>query len=398
MHIALLAPMPPERNGIAAYADTFRCALEADGVRVSLPLRDVPGVISEPSLRQTLESVDWLSFDLVHGELGGGRAREFLALDWLSMHHPGLPLTATVHDPDRILWKPARMPGWLQRGPRWANQAAVLLMNPLTLSRERELASRLSQVITLTRTGTDGLRRSMRLSGDRVRHIPHGTHPLPAEPLPPLPPAGPLRLLYFGFMYRGKGIEDLIDAMALLREGHDDLGTRLELTLAGGTTPDLAFGAQEGYLDSLRQRLSSAGLEDVPMQWRLDVPDAEIASLIQTHHVMVLPYRESAKLARLGRMRGTSGAFAWAAACGRSVVTSNARAFPEEVSFGNGAVFPQGNANALKEELEHLLDHPECIQERSERAAQVGLERRWPKIASEFHAMFNEQCARKRPS
>src|SRR5262249_26466946 len=116
-------------------------------------------------------------------------------------------------------------------------------------------------------------------------------------------------------------------------------------------------------------------------------------SLIQDHHLLVLPYRESKKLAWLGRIRGTSGALSWAAACGRGVIASDARAFAEEVSFGNGAVYPQGRIEALVNELEHFAERPDLVRSTAEMASVVGRERAWPLVASRFRDLFQSVAA-----
>ena len=127
-----------------------------------------------------------------------------------------------------------------------------------------------------------------------------------------------MRLLYFGFIYRGKGIEDLLDALALLQE-EPDTRDRVRLTLAGGAAPDIAFGRSGSYLDSLRQRAIRLGLRRNMLDWRLNLPAEQIPALIQAHHTMVLPYRESRKLAWLGQMRGTSGALSAASGARRGL-------------------------------------------------------------------------------
>ena len=78
MRIALLAPLPPEKNGIADYANHFRTALEQLGVTVLTPLAGVAG--NSEAIKQAIGGFDWQSVDLVHAELGGGRLGEFLAL------------------------------------------------------------------------------------------------------------------------------------------------------------------------------------------------------------------------------------------------------------------------------------------------------------------------------
>lgn len=389
MRIALLAPLPPEQTGIADYAAVLKAALESVGVEVLTPLA---GCGNDPLRAMArVAEFDWTGVDVVHAELGGGRLAEFQALRALRKRFPHLPLSATVHDPERLVWRRASLPWPLSLVRSWPSpwpQAATVLADPLCLYEERHLARNLNALVTLTKTGRNCLVRRMRLPASKVHVIAHGNQAVQPSPLPPLEP---LRLLYFGFIYRGKGIEDLLDALALVVRRKPQLLTHVRLTLAGGSAPDMAFEPGGSYLDQLRQRIVEQGLESL-IEWRLDLPAEDIAAQIQAHHVMVLPYRESRKLRLLGEQRGTSGALSWAAACGRGVVTSDARAFAEEVATGNGALFPQGDVPALANELERLLEAPERCLQWAERAEQIGRERLWPLTAQRFKALFSSLC------
>ncbi|MCX7207037.1 MAG: glycosyltransferase [Proteobacteria bacterium] len=390
MRIALIAPLPPEQSGIADYADAFQNYLGQEGVEMILPFKGQRLGSTVQQIHAQMQSIPWQDVDLVHTELGGGRNGEFLALEWLAKHHPLLPLSATVHDPERLIWRPLGWPNTLsQYLPRRAYQALVLLCDPWTLARERRLAAKLSILITLTALGGRRLALRMRLPEGKVQQIAHGNQIVAPQALPLLPPHGTLKLLYFGFIYRGKGIEDLIAALALLMAQRPT--ALVQLTLAGGTAPEMTFANGPSYLDELKTQLQAAGLPAHMVRWQLDVPTAEIVPLIQSHHALILPYQESKKLAYLGQMRGTSGVLSWAAACGRSVISSDARSFAEEVSFGNGAVYPQGNTVALAALLLQLLDQPELLVQRSVSAEALGVARRWPHIAQQFKKLFASQ-------
>ena len=78
MRIALLAPLPPEKNGIADYANHFRTALEHLGVTVLTPLAGVAG--NSGAIPQALAGFEWQAVELVHAEGGGGRRGGFLGL------------------------------------------------------------------------------------------------------------------------------------------------------------------------------------------------------------------------------------------------------------------------------------------------------------------------------
>ncbi|MBA1296279.1 glycosyltransferase [Pseudomonas lurida] len=390
MRIALLAPLPPEKNGIADYANHFRTALQALGVTVLTPLAGVAG--NSEAIRSAIAAFDWHSVNLVHAELGGGRLGEFLALRELRKACPLLPLTATVHDPERMVWRREQLPfplNLLERLPSPMPQAAVVLADPLTLREERQVAQGLTRLITLTRLGAECLSQRMQLPAGKVAVINHAN--LAIDPVA-LPPLEPLRLLYFGFIYRGKGIEDLVQALADVFNQDPQLRKRVRLTLAGGTAPEMAFGAGGNYLEQLKGQIAELGLADA-VDWQLNLPADQIAQTIQAHHVMVLPYRESKKLGLLGRQRGTSGALSWATACGRGAITSDARAFAEEVASGNGAIYPEGDVAALGEQLLRLARQPLLARDWAERAGEIGRERLWPKTAGTFIELFDQAIA-----
>jgi glycosyltransferase involved in cell wall biosynthesis len=389
MHIALLAPMPPEQNGIADYAGHLKNALEHLGVQVSTPLA---GIGNDPGQAvQRVADTDWQGIDLVHAEIGGGRLAEFQALRALRKRFAHLPLTATVHDPERLVWRRASLPWPLSMAralPSPLPEIATVLADPLCLHEERHLARRMTRLVTLTEAGGTALRKRMGLQEAQMVVIPHGNLPIPPAPLPPLQP---LRLLYFGFIYRGKGIEDLLDALAALCTRQPALRSRLRLTLAGGSEPEMAFGGSGSYLDQLRLRIRQLGLTDL-IDWHLDLPAEDIARVIQAHHVMLLPYRESSKLRLLGELRGTSGALSWAVACGRGVITSDARSFAEEVSHGNGMIYPQGDVPALTNALSELCVEPQRAQHWAEQAEIMARQRVWSQTAERFNQLFHQAC------
>lgn len=385
MHIALISPLPPEQTGIADYAAIFKQHLESCQIQVTCPLQGV----DLKSLPVALTEIDWAAFDVVHAELGGGRVIEFSALQWLAKLDKRPRLTATVHDPERLVWRLAKLPkllSWCAAKPATAKFAA-LLADPWTLKAERKLAGQLDALVTLTHTGAKCLQEKMHIPEHKVHVIAHGNlSSLSAE----LPEFTPIRLLYFGFIYRGKGIEDLLDALALVFDKKPSLKSKIKLTLAGGTAPETTFNPGDNYCAQLSLKANQLNLSSV-IDWQLNLPKESIVSLVQAHHVLVLPYRESRKLALLGQMRGTSGVLSWANACGRGVITSDARSFPEEVSYGNGAIYQQGNVAELAQRIIEVANNPERIKQWHLAAEQLGNERAWATTAQHFiSTVFSE--------
>ena len=389
MRIALIAPYPPQQNGIADYAKSLADSLGHQGVVVETPLAGLSlNPADLPALSEVLAQIDWSRFDLIHAEVGGGRLVEFHALRWLQTHQPAIAKTLTLHDPERVIWQSPHVPSWIKRLPPLCYKLWTLLTDKLTLRAERAFCLGFNQIIVLTNTGKARLVKRLQLPAEKVTVIQHGCLEIPPAPLPPLPPEGPLVLMYFGFLYRGKGIEDLLDAIALLVKQHPATERPLHLILAGGTKPDIAFGSSGSYVDEIRARLKQLQIEHLSISWKLDIPQAEIAPTMQSAHMVVLPYIETKKLARLGKMCGTSGVLAWANACGRGVISSDARAFSEEVSYGNGIIFPQRNIQALANAMKSLLENPSQINTYQIHAEAQGIRRAWSQTGKKFADLF----------
>ncbi|RZL02023.1 MAG: glycosyltransferase [Rubrivivax sp.] len=388
MRLALLSPLPPEQTGIADYAAQWRRAVNAAGVEVLTPLQGQRPIQSREDAERWVAERDWSKVDVVHAELGGGRHGEFFVLSALAALPNRPALSATIHDPERIVWRPVSALWRALDGATWVpgvvSKVMAVLIDPHTLWAERALARRLDGLVALTNTGAQRLAKRMKVPVAKVRVIPHGTPGLAAQPLPDL---SPLRLLYFGFIYSGKGIEDLVDALGALRQQEPDLASQVRLTIAGGTAPDIAFGAGGSYLDGLRQRVKEQGLE-AQVDWEFDINEHDIAGLIQRHHLMVLPYRESRKLSLMGQMRGTSGALSWAIAAGRGAITSDARAFAEEISHGNGVAYPQGQVAALADAIGAVLKEPEKVRQWAKAASFLNEQRLWPRTGQAFVHYF----------
>ena len=395
IRVVLLSPLPPERTGIADYASHWRRAANGAGIEVLTPLQGQRPIESLQAARRWVSERDWSRVDVVHAELGGGRHGEFFVLAALSELRDRPALSATAHDPERLVWRPvARWWRALDASrvlPGWFSKLTAVLVDPHTLVCERRLAKRLDGLVTLTRTGAQALSKRMRLAPERVSVIPHGVLSLPVAPLPD---DTVLRVLYFGYIYSGKGIEDLVDAVGQVVKQHPEQAGRIRLTIAGGTSPEMTFGGGRSYLDELRQRVADRGLAG-HVDWELDVEEPDIPALIQRHHLVVLPYRESRKLSLLGQMRGTSGALAWAIACGRAVITSDARSFAEEISQGNGVSYRQGQVGQLAHALYDLLVDPSKLVDWTRAAGRVAEARQWDRTGHAFAGHFQQVLQRR---
>ncbi|HTY08049.1 MAG TPA: glycosyltransferase, partial [Candidatus Edwardsbacteria bacterium] len=214
MKLLYITPFPPEPSGIADYAAGFAAAIarfcevdvvaSARGDRLSHSLPAVRERMRD--VRQRLRSSH---YDLVHVELGRSLLVSFFAALDIAIEYPKMPLVLTLHDPPGLVWHPLLFAG-IKNIPLF-NMAWAGLAWPTEWLLERSLYRRAAMLLTFSHRGRDLLQQQKGLQDIRV--IPMGVPVYPARPA-----SAQIRVGYYGYLYREKGVEVLIDALALLKQ------------------------------------------------------------------------------------------------------------------------------------------------------------------------------------
>jgi glycosyltransferase involved in cell wall biosynthesis len=224
------------------------------------------------------------------------------------------------------------------------------------------------------------------LDASRVSVIPHGATTPPSDAGGPVErgPGGRLRLLTWGLLGPGKGIEWAIDALALL----SDVRPSPTYLVAGATHPKVLAHDGEAYREMLMKRCWRSGASpsvSFDDSYR-DLP--ALTRLISGADLVVLPYDSEEQV--------TSGVLVDAVACGRPVV---ATAFPhaiELLSGGAGVVVPQRDASALADVIRSVVDHPELLASMAEECRRLAPELSWPVVARRYEELATSLLVRER--
>ena len=173
---------------------------------------------------------------------------------------------------------------------------------------------------------------------------------------------GPL-VLYVGRLAPIKGLETLLDAVALL----DRRGQRLRLVIVGGEADE----PWDGHEADLRRRIETLGIGDV-----VGFVGAQRQEALRTHYVAadvtVLPsHYESFGMVALEAM-----------ACGSPVVASRVGGLTTTVRDGvTGFLVPEGDVTALAGRLEALLGDPDLRWRLGREGVRWAAQHRWPCVA-----------------
>jgi GT2 family glycosyltransferase/glycosyltransferase involved in cell wall biosynthesis len=101
-------------------------------------------------------------------------------------------------------------------------------------------------------------------------------------------------LAYFGFLNSTKGIDDLLRALAILRERHPGYAYRLLMVGGGLGSSDPTNRATAAQLDTLAQSL---GVDDLIL-WTGYLPPREVSAALLSADMAVLPYADGASFRR----------------------------------------------------------------------------------------------------
>jgi len=210
---------------------------------------------------------------------------------------------------------------------------------------------------------------------DRITVIAHGADPEFAGPS--LVRGDRPLVLTWGLIGPGKGLESAIEAFSDLL----DIDPLPRYLIAGATHPRVRQGSGEAYRDGLKALTNQLGLGQVVEFDDRYLSRRELARLVRSADVVVLPYESVEQV--------TSGVLVEAIAASKPVI---ATAFPHAVellSDGAGAVVPFGEPKSLGLALRSVIDDAPSRMHMAERARHLATGRFWPTVAGEFAATMS---------
>ena len=229
-------------------------------------------------------------------------------------------------------------------------------------------------VVTMTETARSRLLDIYGTSPEKVFVIPHGAADY-RRPASPAANAGWPKVLTWGLLGPGKGIEHAIDAVALLR----DHGVRVDYQVSGQTHPRVLGRDGEVYRRSLEARVRARDLEDrVHFDARFLAAGA-LSRLIGVADVVLLPYDSLEQV--------TSGVLIEAVTAGKPVVST---CFPHAVELlvgGAGLLVERQDPAAIASALHRVLTEPGLSARMSRHAGDLAPQLLWPAVARSYREL-----------
>jgi polysaccharide biosynthesis protein PslF len=255
----------------------------------------------------------------------------------------------------------------------------TVLIGPTPRQRQilESVIAKADAVVTMTMTARDRLAIGYAVDLAKVTIIGHGAPALlPAPPAPALRD-GQVRVLTWGLLGPGKGIEWGIEAMALLR----DLRPMPHYVIAGQTHPKVLLHEGDVYRDRLREQVRRAELApwiSFDGQYR----DAgALAALIRSADVVLLPYDSTEQV--------TSGVLIEAVAAGKPVVATQFPHARELLAGGAGLVVPHRDPAAIAAALRSVITREGVMATMAGAAAATAPQLLWPAVAAQYRELVS---------
>jgi len=223
--------------------------------------------------------------------------------------------------------------------------------------------------VVLSQSAFDSLLRTYDVAMERTYVIPHGAPDIRGSFRPQNVRMRP-RILTWGLLSEGKGIEWAIAAMSLL----DDVDPMPDYYVVGQTHPKVAARDGHRYRHELGALARKLGVENRVHFIDGYLDQSGLARLITSADMFLLPYDTHDQV--------TSGVLAESLVAGGPVIATRFPHAEELLGDGTGILIRQQSPNAIAEAIRQVIRDASARKSMREKSAAKAMGLKWPAVAA----------------
>lgn len=241
-----------------------------------------------------------------------------------------------------------------------------------------EITALSDRLVVMTARGADLLCEVHHVDEEKIDVIPHGIPNIPfSGSKSRLGVEGRPLILTFGLLSPDKGIENVIDALPVIRSHYPDA----VYIVLGATHPHIIERQGETYRLMIEDRAKRLGVDGNVIFHNRFVSPAELSEFIAATDIYITPYLNPEQI--------TSGTLAYAVGAGKAVISTPYAYAQELLADGRGVLVPWKDPGAIAAAIIDLLDDAHKRMEMRQRAAQHGRAMLWPAVADSYLRTFD---------
>jgi len=346
MKILYVTPYPPMKSGVAYYAYHFKNIMEQS---FDIPM-DILDIYQNENI-YTIKKFLYLGnkiksykkirkYDIIHFEIGVGQNREFYILHFIKKYYPAIKTVVTLHDPPAILSAPMKFIGF-ENMPRILR--SIRKICDLTIGRywEKKILGKVDRTICLTE---EGKLQILKMLKKNIFYIPHLYFDINMKIKKYRNKV--VKILFFGYLGRKKGIDILIKSFAQLLKYFPEYNG-IKLYICGG----LPEGRKDVKLRNYLRKLPIDLNISKNVIFTGSITEQEKVFHLEDADMMILPYRKQSTF-------GSSGALIQGMSYGLPIIVADVKSFFNEIEDGEtGILFEDGNVKMLMEKIKFLVEN-----------------------------------------
>lgn len=246
----------------------------------------------------------------------------------------------------------------------------------------KQIAFHSSYVVVQSERAVLMLQKIYGISSEKIKFIPHGAPDV--QFLDTSYYKDKFRLtdkkviLTFGLLGPGKGMEDVITALAEVVKDYSDV----VYIILGATHPNVKRQFGESYRISLENLVKKKELENNVMFINRFVDTKELHEFLLMSDIYVSPYHNKAQI--------VSGTLTYAMACGKAVISTPYWYAEESLKEDRGVLFPFKDSAFLSKTLVNLLTNENLRNRLRKNAYDATRKQTWNNVAKQYVDVFTQ--------